>query len=282
MGSPAEDVLLDDLGHHGRGDLPVGDLGVAAVAPQMDLHQRVHGAQTLAARAGDRSANGPAHVSSRGRMRASTPVCATSSSNAFSTSRLPAATPPVPRQMRMSTSGTVRQGPLCGAGLMSVARRPSRAAPRRRRQRSGRAVALDLGPERLDHLDRLLGGQLAVSPVVDHHHRSHAARAHAVHLFDRVEHVGGVLPGLDAQVLLDLLRDARSARHVARGAVAATDGVLRMGFQPELGIESGHAESLAERLAGRLGHPPHHVLGQIAEDGLRALQKGDQRPPSPL
>ncbi len=57
---------------------------------------------------------------------------------------------------------------------------------------------------------------------------------------------------------------------------------LACGLQAELRVEGGHAQGLAERLAGRLGHSGHHVLGQIAEDRLRSLQKGDQSPPFPF
>ena len=64
-GLAAEDVLLDDLGDHGRRHLAVGDLGRRAVAAQVDLHQWVHGAQTLAARTGDRGAASGARVLSR-------------------------------------------------------------------------------------------------------------------------------------------------------------------------------------------------------------------------
>ena len=46
----------DDVLHHGRRHLPVGDGAQSAVVPGADLHQRVHGAQALAAGAGDRSA----------------------------------------------------------------------------------------------------------------------------------------------------------------------------------------------------------------------------------
>ena len=91
-----------------------------------------------------------------------------------------------------------------------------------------------------------------------------------------------VLPGVDAQVALDLLGDERSARDVTGRAVTTPDGVLGVGFQAELGIERGDPESHAERLAGRLRHPGHHVLGQPPENGLGSLQKGDQAPPSPL
>ena len=56
---------------------------------------------------------------------------------------------------------------------------------------------------------------------------------------------------------------------------------LACGFKPELRVESGDSQGRAERLAGRLGHPGHHVFGQPAEDRLCSLQKGDQCPPFP-
>ena len=60
-----QDVLLDDLVHHGRSHLAVGDLAAGAVLAHVDLHQRVHGAQSLAARAGDRGAAPGARVLAR-------------------------------------------------------------------------------------------------------------------------------------------------------------------------------------------------------------------------
>ena len=179
----------------------------------------------------------------------------------------------------MSTSGIVRRG-LPGAGLISARSVVLMRALPPCRLAHGRALSRQLGvPKLLDDRDRLVGGELAVSPVVDHHHGSHTAGAHAVHLFEREEHVFGVLPRVNAQIPLDLLGDQRSAGHVAGRAVAAPDRVLGMGLQAELGVEGGDAEGHAERLAGRLGHAGHHVFGQPAEDRLRSLQKGDQRPP---
>ena len=56
MGSPPRMCLVDDLVDHGRRDLAVGDLAPGPVQPHVDLHQRVHGAEPLAAGAGDRGA----------------------------------------------------------------------------------------------------------------------------------------------------------------------------------------------------------------------------------
>ena len=48
---------------------------------------------------------------------------------------------------------------------------------------------------------------------------------------------------------------------MARGAVAAADGVFGVRLQPELRVEGGDPQGFAERLAGRFGHPGHHVFG---------------------
>ena len=178
----------------------------------------------------------------------------------------------------MSTSGMVRQG--C-AGRLPDALGGHRLLALLRRRRQAAAAVIASSTSRLkvlDHLDRLSGVSLpwARSLIMT---TGAMPQAPTQCTSSTVYSMSGVFsPAWMPRCFSTSSRDERGARHVAGRAVAAADGVLRVGLEPELRIEGGDAQSLAERLAGRLGHPGHHVFRQVSEDRLRPLQKGDQRP----
>ena len=165
---------------------------MAPFAPHVDLDQRVHGAQSLAAGAGDRGAapgavvlprpddgqdvglrqlllEGLEHLAAARRHAAGAQADADVDLGDGQARALPGA-----GLTRVRSAVLIRA--LLSLGRRLGARGPP-PSPSPLRSQFG-------GPELLDHVHRLVGRQLAVGPVVDHDHRRHAAGAHAVHLFD--------------------------------------------------------------------------------------------------
>ncbi len=182
-----------------------------------------------------------------------------------------------------------------GAGHVSVrpAARRTLCAPSggsERSERGGRSFQL------IEQCVELLGAQVLVIGVVDHHHGGRAAGTEALDRRQRVAAVGRGLPRRDAelarQVVDQPLRAAHRAGHVAAGLdVPAADRLapeLRVVREHLLDLHARNAEVLDQAVDVAVGdvpavlldaaHARQHQRGleALGEAGLQLLELGNQ------